>query len=447
MKKNITFAFSLLSFLLTLGLGTALLVFEKKRNESDHALVALMEEGLFEISGRPDDGIPDSLREELNGLKAAIERNNNRQRTIDLESSVYSIRRNQIRFENRLSNRLNELELKITQKPDPTAILAEEYADFGDLSVESGNFNAASDHYKESLDYRQSNDVLYAYAESLYRSDPDVRDDREIVDSLKTILNQEPRREDALELLGVVSLENGDTAAALYAYAVLYELHPGDEPTASIYGRLLMHQKRFAEAIGPLAAAAASGDEDPSLSCDLGRCLAALGRHEEAVESFRDSIRLDAFYPPAHLGMAESLLTLGLGREAAQSAAVYCELRGNDYRGHLVEGDAYVLAGDRIKAEMAWNSALGALELNSRADVEKLIKASVRLADSLMERGRPRAALARSVSALEYEDVPELLRVAAWASEELGDADASRGYVKRLEKALADLPEGAGLSS
>ena len=364
-----------------------------------------------------------------------------------MEALLADVRASQMRLEAVFSERLEAMDKILAERQAPEDLLARKYAEFGELSAESGDFGAASGHYRESLDYRQSNDVLYAYAESLYRADPDVRDDEEIIASLKTVLALEPRREDALELLGAVSLEDGDVAAAEEAYAVLYDLHPRDGAIAAVYGRLLMHRGRFADAVGPLTAAAETAGGDPSRICDLGNCLAALERHGEAVEAFGAAILLDAYYPPSYLGMAESRLALGLGRDAAMSAAAYCALREGDYEGYLIQGDAYSLAGEKIKAETAWTNALNTLEFNSRADVERCLDVSVRLASSLRERGRARAALARSLTALEYGESPELLRVAAWAAGELGDAEAAEGYERRLAKALETRSEGTERSS
>ena len=402
------------------GVMTCFAVSESRQKTVNRELVELMERQLEAIAGN-------ASREDLAELAAAVE-------SLGTGEEKNTIRMNRRIFElaESLESRLDDLEQSILTRREPSERLADEYAELGRLNRDSGNYDEAVGHYRESLEYQKSPEVLYAYAESLYRSDPDVRDDQEIIRSLQTVLAHDPLGSDALNLLGAVYLETGDITGAIESYAVLAELNPGDPEINHIYGRLLLNRRRYEDAVAPLSLASRALPEKPAVWSDLGWAYGALGRHFEAAGAYESALAAEFDYPPALLGLAESRIALGRGGDAVNSAAAYTAIRGNDYRGYLILGDAHALSGEALRAERAWKKALNVLTLNSPEDVRRWTEASIRLVGSFLGRENYRGALESATGALEYVEDGDLLESASRAARELGDIDAAEGYAKRL---------------
>ena len=339
-----------------------------------------------------------------------------------------------IELEERLGLRLDQLERLIFARKEPSEYLSEEYAELGRIGEDEGDYNRASVHYQESLEHRESPEVLLAHAQSLYRADAEVRDDEQIIRSLKSALALDPSGIDALSLLGTVYLERGDSAEALKSYAVLAELSPDDPTIHRTYGRLLLSSGRSMQAIDSLRIASAAFPESAALWHDLGLSYAAAGQHGEAATAFETALEADSGYAPALLDLGRSQIALGQGTEAVKSALAYTARREGDYRGHLLLGDAHALLRNTLRAERAWNKALSTLGPSGPDDIRRWEEASIRLVDSMLRRGRYRGVLDTARAALEYGDNVFLLASASTAADKLGDTKAAQEFAERLER-------------
>ena len=90
------------------------------------------------------------------------------------------------------------------------------------------------------------------------------------------------------------------------------------------------------------------GGNLPFVHHNLGIALQRLGRHAEAVESFRAASRGDARFGPARLLAGTSLLALGEARAAVDELAIACRLMPEEPAAHLQHADACERLGDAV---------------------------------------------------------------------------------------------------
>ena len=117
--------------------------------------------------------------------------------------------------------------------------------------------------------------------------------------------------------------ESGDLAGAEQRYRAILQRHPGNSDATHLLG-LVSHQRGdHAAAVAQIGAAIGAMPDKAVYHFNLGNALAALGRPDAAIDSFRTAARLD----PGHVG-ARSNLALALteaGRHG-QAAAEYRHL-------------------------------------------------------------------------------------------------------------------------
>ena len=351
-------------------------------------------------------------------------------------------RETEVRFQQlsrQLLDRINELAALLKSPVDPDIALAKEYASFGQRSEDLGEYGEATAYYQQSLAYRKSHDVMVAHAQSQYKAEPDVRNDHEIIETLKAVLREDPYREDALRLLGAVYLEAGDLESALDPYSKLAEIQSNDFNVHRDSGSILMSLGRYDEALSFFSQALSLNDADPSIASNMGAVLAHLGRHDEAIDMYQLSLSRKENYIPALLGVAKSYLKIGDGESALQYAQIYTEKRRRNFDGYIVLGDAYYLAKQPGHADQSWREALSVLELNTPDDVVHLIEASNRLASLSMELRDYKKALNYSAEGLKFAEDLNLLEIAVDASMRLGDEDSHLSYAERRDRAKEKL--------
>ena len=121
----------------------------------------------------------------------------------------------------------------------------------------------------------------------------------------RTIVAEQPRRFDALHLLGVLlSRQNQHTLALEYLRRAEAE-QPGHPLLRINLGNALLATQQFA------AAAAVSGDADAASLNNLGLALRGMRRHEEAASAFKAATELMPDYAPAWFNLAGSLAKTG----------------------------------------------------------------------------------------------------------------------------------------
>ena len=97
--------------------------------------------------------------------------------------------------------------------------------------------------------------------------------------------------------------------------------------------------------------------DDPAPLTGLGRTLAMLGNHDEAMESFRAALELRPDDPDTRRLMGNSLVVLGLAEAAKTQFAVAMETR-RDARAYNSMGVANDMAGDHDAAQAQYRTGL-----------------------------------------------------------------------------------------
>jgi tetratricopeptide (TPR) repeat protein len=134
------------------------------------------------------------------------------------------------------------------------------------------------------------------------------------------ILDRDPAHADALHLLGVVALQQGDPARAVELVSRAITVQPG---VAAFHSNLAEAYR----ALGQFERAADSGrravqlqPDFPDAANNLGLALLALGRTEEAVAQFRAAVRLQPGYAMAWNNLGNALRLKG---DKAQALAPF----------------------------------------------------------------------------------------------------------------------------
>ena len=134
----------------------------------------------------------------------------------------------------------------------------------------------------------------------------------------RQILTTAPNHSDSLHMLGVLALQTGRHAEALY----YLEQAIARQPTVAIYH---VNRANALRASGDLAAAVAACKEALRLkrnsaeaSQTLGHVLLDLGRSEEAVAAYRDALRQDPKLPDLHNNLGLALRQAGRLDEAVE---------------------------------------------------------------------------------------------------------------------------------
>lgn len=267
-------------------------------------------------------------------------------------------------------------------------------------------------------------------------------------------------------------LERGDSAAVLELLEPLRGERPEDPAVASLYGRALARERRFAEAERVLTAAVAAGQRDFDTMAALGAAAWENGREDEAERIYRKLAANSGGDPVALHPLAGLLLWRGRADEAVP---LYAEVRrkrpgwthvsldyaraleqSGDLESALEEISTFV-AGFPEHAEGLYTLAAVLRRLDRREEAAAVLeryravqaedsertlltgrrKAALEEVRGLLARGEPSAALAR------LETLPqevEALRLGARALEALGRTQEA---LRLLERAVASDPSRA----
>jgi tetratricopeptide (TPR) repeat protein len=145
----------------------------------------------------------------------------------------------------------------------------------------------------EALRLHRAGDL--AGAEALYRA----------------ILGRRPWEEQAIHLLGVLTLQRGDAAGALELMGRAMALRPGDPLFLANAAEAYRALGRLGEAIECCRAALRLRPDFPEAANTLGLIFLAQGRAEAAVEPFREALRAWPDFAMGHNNLGNALRLLG----------------------------------------------------------------------------------------------------------------------------------------
>ena len=138
-------------------------------------------------------------------------------------------------------------------------------------------------------------------------------------------------------------------------------------------GRDLARKNAFEEALSYFEQVAQHpGDLGDGVWVYIGLCKNGLGRHQEAIEAFKQAIRLDSSFPnlPAHEGLGDSYAALGRrqeaiaaymkGLESEQALYIFSDSDATSSTSHFLLGIGSASLGDKLFAISAYTQALEA---------------------------------------------------------------------------------------
>jgi protein O-GlcNAc transferase len=200
------------------------------------------------------------------------------------------------------------------------------------------------------------------------------------------VLAARPDHFDALQMLGLIKLANGQAADALNLMASAMRARTPSPQILLNYGLVLNALKRHQEALDSFDQAIKLKSKFAEAHNNRGAVLSALGRDDEAAESYRKAAQIKPDYAEAHYNLGNALRTLGRQEDALKS-----------YDRALVLAPKY--------AEAFNNRGTALEELNrieeSRASYEKALAINPGFSEARNNRGRVLCALGRYDDALQ----------------------------------------------
>jgi putative PEP-CTERM system TPR-repeat lipoprotein len=199
--------------------------------------------------------------------------------------------------------------------------------------------------------WMDSEDMLARAQES--RAEGDLR--AALVD-LRTLLRKDPQMLEARVALGEVSLEMGDVASAIRELELARNSSLPLDRVAEPLARAYLAGQRAADAL-ELLDSVPNVASVASLSALRGTALLALGRGEEAKQTFEAATRIDPKSVDAHLGLASALADEDVAAAIAATDRAL-ELAPDAPRVRLARG-ALQMQGNRfVEAEKEFRAAV-----------------------------------------------------------------------------------------
>jgi hypothetical protein len=132
-----------------------------------------------------------------------------------------------------------------------------------------------------------------------------------IIESLKTLLIENPDNSDVLTQLGQVyfQLEKHDEAAA--QFRKLSSIQPDNASVWLTLGYILSLNEKYRDAVEPLRNALKLDPSSPEACFHLAESLRKDQRFEESIAYYQKMLSVAAEYPQAILGLGKSLLAVG----------------------------------------------------------------------------------------------------------------------------------------
>lgn len=161
----------------------------------------------------------------------------------------------------------------------------------------------------------------------------------------KRILDAAPDHPDALQFLGVLSHQRGDSDAAIGLIEKSIGLDPGQPDRYNNLGNVLLELERLAEATDAYQQAIALQPEHADAYNNLGAVLRAQGRLDEAGTAYLRAIELDPEHVDAHNNFGNLLSSRGRVKEAVAYYCTAITLMPNHPQSRKLLGVAYYTIG------------------------------------------------------------------------------------------------------
>jgi len=198
-------------------------------------------------------------------------------------------------------------------------------------------------------------DIEAALSEALALRQSDRHEEAARV--LASVLRQSPRHPAALKFLGLTYLESGNAAGAAGLIEQGLQAATDDAESRSNLGNALQKLNRHAEAVDQYREALRIDPALAEASNNLGLALRALKRDDEAVACFQDAIRVRPGLADAHYNLGDALQTLNRLDEAVRAYQEALRSRPDFARAHNNLGIALAALGRHGDARVHYEEA------------------------------------------------------------------------------------------
>jgi tetratricopeptide (TPR) repeat protein/SAM-dependent methyltransferase len=174
----------------------------------------------------------------------------------------------------------------------------------------------------------------------------------------RQVLTADPNSADALHLLGMVALQQGQaqTAAELIARAIVF-----NDREASYHSHFALALQTLGDMQGAVTnyrRALALKPDDPDAYNNMGNALAAIGKPEEAVAAFRRALALQPGSAVVHNNLGNAQRSMGLWGDAEASFRKAADLQPGFAGAFINLGNLYREKDDLRGAESCYRRAL-----------------------------------------------------------------------------------------
>lgn len=220
-----------------------------------------------------------------------------------------------------------------------------------------GEYGRARQHVEEVLKDHVPHAPLYIVAARLAVEKSDLDGAHLYARTAKSL---DPKSAEACYVLGTIEQTRGRSEAALAEFAQASDLAPTEARYALARTEMMIAQGQTAEAAQFLAEAADRMSGRPEVHAALGDTLAMLGRHSEAVVSYRVASRLDANLEGLKGRLATALFYAGAYAEAEPLLAAVADLEPDFAAGWALQmrADCLLALGRVPEARRLWHHSL-----------------------------------------------------------------------------------------
>lgn len=213
--------------------------------------------------------------------------------------------------------------------------------------------------------------------------------------ALNAVLESEPQQFEAVHLMGVAKLIQGQLDPANEFFLKAIEIDPNSVKALNNLGIVHKARKNYESAVQSFQRAADLDSDDPEISLALGDCLFALGRLDEAASHFHRTVEIDPDNDRAHNNLAIILNTLGQKSDALIHLRKAIDINPDDADAHSNLGTLLSEMGEQDDAVTHFRKAI---ELNPGH-----AKAHCNLGTTLSELGRLEEGTAHFRKAIEAD--------------------------------------------
>ncbi len=189
----------------------------------------------------------------------------------------------------------------------------------------------------------------------------------------RQVLNAVPGQPDALHLLGVVSLQQGDAESAVRLISEALRADPGNATASNSLGAALLALDRLDEAAASFDRAIAAQPGYVEALNNRGNTLVRLGRHQEALESYDRAVRLGASNSTLHYNRAIALRGLARTEDALAACDEALRLEPAYADAHHNRGEALLALGRAAEALESYSREAALAEARPGAHVGRAL--------------------------------------------------------------------------